>query len=182
MELSRWSFLDFIFILIVLVSTGLALTKGLMREIISLVALLGGLLLAAFFYPSTGDWFAEFTRTRAIADLLGFLFIFVGVLLLGAITAFLVNRFVKMASLQWMDRLLGACFGFVRGWAIASILALALIAFPVREGLVARSYLAPFLLAGARAAVLIVPQSLKDKFEEQYRKVLHSWNQNRSAL
>jgi len=182
MELARWSFLDFIFLLIVLVSTGVALTKGLMREIISLVALLGGLILAVFFYPAAGNWFADFTRTRAIADLLGFLFIFIGILLLGAVAAFLVNRFIKMAALKWVDRLLGACFGFVRGWAIASILALALIAFPVREGLLARSGLAPYLLAGARAAVLVAPQSLKDKFEEQYRKVLDSWNQNRSAL
>lgn len=182
MELARWSFLDFVFVLIVLASTGIALTKGLVREIISLLALLGGLILAAFFYASAGNWFAEFTRTRAIADLLGFLVIFLGVLLLGAISAFLVNRFIKMASLKWVDRLLGACFGFLRGWAIASILALALIAFPVREGLIARSYLAPFLLAGARAAVLIVPQSLKDKFEQQYQKVLHNWNQNGSAL
>jgi len=182
MELGRWSFLDFVFILIVLLSTGLALTKGLVREIISLLALVGGLLMAAFFYPSAGNWFAEFTRTRAIADLLGFSLIFIGVLCIGAIAAFLVNRFVKMAALKWMDRLLGACFGFVRGWAIASIMALALIAFPVREGLIARSYLAPFLLAGARAAVLIAPQSLKDRFEEQYQKVLHSWNEHRSAL
>jgi membrane protein required for colicin V production len=181
MELGRWSFLDGVFILIVLVSTGLALTKGLAREIISLLALVGGFVLAAFYYASVGSWFVDFTRTREVADLLGFLLIFLGILLLGAVTAFLVNRFIKMAALKWIDRLLGACFGFIRGWAICSILALALIAFPIREGVLARSYLAPYLLAGARAAILIVPQGLKDKFEERYQKVLHSWNQNRSA-
>jgi hypothetical protein len=45
----------------------------------------------------------------------------------------------------------------------------------------AKSYLAPYLLTGARAGVLVVPKSLKDKFYEQYRKVIQTWNQNRSA-
>jgi len=41
--------------------------------------------------------------------------------------------------------------------------------------------LAPYLLAGARAAVLLVPQDLKNSFNEQYKKVLESWNQRRGA-
>jgi hypothetical protein len=72
------------------------------------------------------------------------------VIVLGALIAFLVNRFLKMAALQWVDRLLGGIFGLLRGWAIASIIALALIAFPVRQDPMTRSVFAPYLLAGAR--------------------------------
>jgi membrane protein required for colicin V production len=100
----------------------------------------------------------------------------------GAIAAYVANRFVKMASLEWFDRLLGGVFGFLRGWAVTSIIVLALIAFPVRDNLVAQSQLAPYLLAGARAAVLVVPQELKDRFHEEYRKVLETWNRNRSVI
>ena len=182
MHLSQWTFIDFLFIVIILVSTGFALKKGLAREIISLVALLGGFILASFYYGTVARWFADLTRTPAVADLIGFLVIFLATILIGAIAAFLVNRFIKMTSLEWVDRLMGGVFGFLRGWAVASILALALIAFPVRQDTLARSVFAPYLLAGARAAVLLVPQHLKLKFNEEYQKILQTWNQNRSSV
>lgn len=178
--MSQWTYLDYMFALIIVVSTGFALTKGIAREIISLVALIGGLILAAFYYPSVARLFVDYSRSDAVAGLLGFMIIFLGCILAGAIAAFLVNRFVKMTSLQWIDRLLGGLYGFLRGWAVASIIVLALIAFPIRPEAVPKSHLAPYLLAGARAAVLIVPRDLKDKFYEQYQKVLRAWNQNRN--
>ena len=102
----HWTFLDLIFAVIILISTALALTKGLMREIISLVSLLGGFLVAAFYYWKVASFLVSFTKTQDIANLLGFLTIFVGVLLVGALVSFLVNRFLKKTSLEWADRLI----------------------------------------------------------------------------
>jgi membrane protein required for colicin V production len=181
MQLSQWTFLDYVFALIIVISTGFALTKGLAREIISLVALIGGLVLAAIYYPVTAQWFLPFSRNESVADLFGFMIIFLGCIVAGAIAAFLVNKFIKMATLEWLDRLLGGVYGFLRGWAIASIIILALIAFPIRENLLARSRLAPYLLAGARVAAYMVPQDMKNRFNEQYQKVLQLWNQNRTS-
>lgn len=179
--MNQWTVLDFVFVLIILVSTAFALTKGLAREIISLVALVVGFALATFYYRVPAAYFSDLTRTQSIADLIGFMIIFVGTLAVGAITALLANRFVKMASLQWIDRILGGLFGFLRGWAVASILVLAMVAFPLRDNaLLARSYLAPFLLAGARAAVVLVPQQLKDRFQDEYRKVVEKLNHSRT--
>ena len=170
----QWTFLDLIFAVIILISTVLALTKGLMREIISLVSLLGGFLLAAFYYWKVASFLVSFTKTQDIANLLGFLTIFVGILLLGAAASFLVNRFLKKTSLEWADRLLGGVYGLLRGWLIASIIVLALIAFTAGGNALARSILAPYLLTGARVAVVMVPQQLKDRFYEEYRKVMES--------
>lgn len=181
MTLGEWSFLDFLFILIILVSVVFALLKGLAREIISLAALIGGFILAVFFYHIPAGLFREFSKTEAIANLLGFVIIFLGCILIGAVAAFLVNRLIKAASLKWADRLLGGIFGLLRGWAIASILVVALIAFPIRDDFLARSAMAPFLLAGARVAIYCVPQSLKDQFNEQYAKVVQVWNQKWSS-
>lgn len=180
MHFSEWTSLDYIFALIIVVSTVLALTKGLVREIVSLVSLLAGFWLAAFYYPVVSVWFSDLARTQAVADLIGFLLIFLGTLVAGAVVAFLINRFVKMASLQWVDRLLGGLFGFLRGWAVSSILVLALVAFPLKQNqMLSRSYLAPFLLGGARAAVLVVPQELKDRFHQEYKRLLDNLNESR---
>jgi membrane protein required for colicin V production len=179
--MSEWNFLDIVFTGIVIISTVFALLKGLVREIISLVALLGGFILAMLYYQVPAALLADFCRNDSVANLLGFIIIFCSCILIGIIAAFLVNRFIKAASLKWIDRVLGGIFGFLRGWAISSIIVIALIAFPIRERIMDQSILAPFLLAGARAAVLLVPQELKNKFNEQYQRVLHSWNQSRSA-
>jgi membrane protein required for colicin V production len=181
MHLGQWTFLDFVFAGIILISIGFAVLKGLVREITSLLALIGGFILAVFYYHVPARMLADFCKTESIANLLGFSIIFFGCLLIGAVIAFCINRFMKAASLQWIDRLLGGVFGLLRGWAIASILVVALIAFPVHENMMAHSVLAPYLLAGARAAAHLVPRDMKDKFNEQYRKVLQSWNENRSA-
>ncbi len=178
--MSHWVFMDFVFAGIILISVVFALKKGLAREIISLIALIGGFILAVYYYPIVALWFAEYARTDSIANLIGFLTIFLGGLLIGAIAAFLVNRFLKAASLEWVDHLLGALFGLLRGWVVSSIIVLALIAFPVREDIMVRSFFAPYMLAGARTAVFLVPQDLKDKFNEQYLKVLQAWNKSRS--
>jgi membrane protein required for colicin V production len=180
MVFAQWTFLDLFFAAIVIVSTIFAVIKGLAREIISLIALVGGFILAVLFYRIPAAWLAEFSRTDSVACLLGFLIIFIGSILIGIIISLVVNRFVKAASLKWVDRILGGIFGFLRGWAISSILVVALIAFPIREKIMERSLLAPFLLSGARTAVLLVPQELKDKFNKQYKKVLQTWNQTRS--
>lgn len=181
MSLEVFTLLDGVFALIIAVSTGVALTKGLAREVISLVALIAGFVLAAFFYPRLSVWYVDLVRTDAVADLLSFLMIFIGTLAVGAGLAAAVNRFLKAVSLAWFDRLLGGLYGFLRGWAIASIIVLALVAFPVRQEAVSRSLLAPYLLAGARAAVVMVPRELKDRFREEYRKVLDAWNTHRSS-
>lgn len=181
MQLSHWTFLDFLCACILLISIGLAITKGLVREIVSLVALIGGFILAILYYQSLGRTLMEFCKTDSVADFLAFVIIFVGCLLIGAVVSLMINRFMKAASIKWIDRFLGGIFGLLRGWAIASVLVLALIAFPLRDNVISQSVLAPYLLAGARAAVFLVPRDLKDKFYEQYKKVLQSWHQNRGA-
>jgi len=178
--MTHWTFLDFTFAVIVLVSTVFATMKGLAREIVSIVALFGGFLLAAFYYPVPAAWFGTFLRTEALAQLAGFLLIFLGCVLLGALAAFLINKFIKMASLEWADRLLGGVFGFVRGWLMCSVIVIGLVAFPVKEGLLARSILSPYVLAGARAAVLMVPKDLKSKFNEEYQKIIQLLNQKKN--
>jgi membrane protein required for colicin V production len=179
---ASWTWLDYAFVVIIVFSTVFALTKGIARELISLVAIVGGFLFAAYSYHTVARVFVDYTRTETVANLLGFLVIFLSMILVGSIAAYITNRFVKMASLEWFDRLLGGAFGFLRGWAVTSIIVLALIAFPVRDNLVAQSQLAPYLLAGARAAVLVVPQELRERFHEEYRKVLETWNRNRSVI
>ena len=50
MQFGRWTFLDYAFALTILISVIFAMRKGLVRELISLAALVGGFILAAGHY------------------------------------------------------------------------------------------------------------------------------------
>ena len=90
-------------------------------------------LLAAWFYPTAAAIFKDVVLTENLALFCGFSIIFLGTLVAGLLFAWVVSKFVKAAKLQWFDRLLGALFGFVRGWMVGGIVFFALTAFHVQE-------------------------------------------------
>lgn len=122
-------------------------------------------------------FFLRFVRTEDIAAILGFVTIFAGCLVAGAIASFFVHKFVRVAHLQWFDRLLGAAFGLIRGWMIAAVLVLLLTAFPVELASVQKAKLAPHLLVSARILIVVTPQSLKNRFLEGYAEVEKLWRE-----
>jgi membrane protein required for colicin V production len=169
--------LDWIFVVILITSIISSILKGFAREAISLASIVVGLLLASWFYPWAGAFYAAFVKTNDIAWLLGFMTIFLGCVIAGAVIGWLVNRLIKITSLQWFDRLLGAAFGLIRGWLVGAVLFLMLTAFPVKLVSIEKAQFAPYLLAGARVLAIFTPKELKAKFLEGYRKVESLWIQ-----
>ena len=165
------NFLDWVILAIVLVSLLGSFLKGFAREAISLGSVVVGIVLASQFYSKTAGIFLPVAGSQDLAALLGFVTIFAGCLVAGALVSSLARKFMGLAQLRWFDRLLGAAFGLIRGWMIAAVLVLALTAFPVKLASIGEARLAPFLLVSARALVQVTPQSLKDRFMEGYGEV-----------
>jgi len=171
----EFTFLDWIVLLILAASIVSSFLKGFARETISLASVIVGLFLACWFFPLFGHFFGTFVKTPDIASLLGFASIFFGCILVGVVLSLLFNKLIQAAHLRWVDRLLGAAFGLIRGWLIGAVLFLMLTAFPVQLESVQKARLSPYLLAGARAVALVTPSSLRAKFLEGYRKVEKYW-------
>lgn len=169
--------LDWVILAVVLISVSGSLLKGFARESISLASVVVGIVSASWLYSMTTDFFLPFAGSQDLAAILGFVTIFCGCLIAGALVSFFVHRFVRLAHLQWFDRLLGAAFGLIRGWLIAAVLVLLLTAFPVKSASVQEARLAPFLLVSARVLILVTPQSLKDRFMEGYGEVERLWRE-----
>ena len=96
--------------------------KGFVREVFGLIALAIGVLLASWFHPWAARLFKDVVRTENLALFLGFSVIFVVTLVAGVVIIWLITKFMKFAKLQWADRVLGAAFGFIRGWVIGAVL------------------------------------------------------------
>ena len=79
--------------------------------------------------------------------------VFCGVLLLGALLGRVLGRFLKVTGLSFVDRLLGAGFGVVRGLLISIAIVLALLAFTPGKSppnAVVHSRVAPYVIDAAR--------------------------------
>ena len=173
----RFSILDFLILAILVYSIVRSTMRGFVREIYIVFAVLVGSILAAWFYRPVGNLFKDVVRTENVALFLGFSLIFLGTCIAGAVITWLITRFMKLAKLEWADRLLGAAFGFIRGWMIGAVVLLALTAFEVQTERVRNSQLAPYFLPGSRAIAVITPYELKAKFLVGYRALERSWQE-----
>ena len=166
-----WNWLDWTLVGVVLLSAFTAFLKGFIRELISLAALVAGLVVAAVGYQRASAWFEDLTRSHQIAEGVAFLVLLLGVLLAGGLVSALAGRLIKTAGLQRIDRLLGACFGLIRGLALDSILLLALVAFGMKTGAVRQSVLARSLTGWAETLAEAMPDPLRTEFRAGLQKL-----------
>jgi len=173
--MGHFSILEVVILIIMAWCIGRSAMSGFTREVIGLGTIVVALLLAAWFHHRAAPLFKDVVRTENLALFFAFSVIFLGTLIAGALIIWLVGRFMKFAKLQWFDRLLGAGFGFIRGWLIASVLLLGLTAFEVQTESVRNSGLAPYFLRGSRVIAVAAPFDLKARFLVGYRAVEKWW-------
>ncbi|HEX5432973.1 MAG TPA: CvpA family protein, partial [Candidatus Angelobacter sp.] len=121
--------LDWLILVIMVLSVLLAAAQGFFFEVISLAGAIVGYLLAAWGYGRIAPWFLQYVKQQAFADLAAFLTIFIAVVLLAGAIARITRWAVREAGLRWVDRLLGAAFGLARGIVVVTAGILALTAF-----------------------------------------------------
>ncbi len=171
------SILDWVLIAILAYSIISSWFRGFVREILGVVTVLAAGLLAAWFYRQFATMFKDVVRTENFALFLGFSVIFLATLVAGFVIIWLVTKFVKFAKLQWADRMLGAAFGFIRGWVIGAVVLLALTAFDVQTERIKNSELVPYFLPGSRVIAVMTPYEMKAKFLVGYRTLERWWGQ-----
>jgi len=175
------NWLDIVLLILIAGSVILSFRKGFSRELIELISVVAALFCGLWFYGSAGAFLIPYVSSKEIAHFCGFILVFVGVLILGAIIGHLFGRLVKAAGLSFFDRLLGAGFGAVRGLLLAVALIVAIVAFvpgsadqPPRA--VVGSRFAPYVIDTAHVFATMAPRELKDGFHKHYGQVKSIWD------
>ncbi len=177
------NWLDLLLGAVLLWSVASSFSKGFVREAIGLAASIAGLLTGAWFYRMAGAPLEPYLGSEPLANLCGFLLIFVGVLLVGRLVSLVVGMLVKAVGLSFLNRLAGAAFGAARGIVVCVALITAIIAFSpgsdVRDGpqVVASSRIAPYMVDAAHALTLAAPRELRDQFAQGYEQVKRLWEE-----
>jgi len=153
------------------------LREGFTRQILGMVATIVGLLLASWFYGAAGSFLLPYVSARAVANIMGFFLVFVGIQLVAALITWVLKRFYKVAGLSWVDRLTGAVFGLVKATLVGIVIVMILLAFPLKPvpASVAHSALAPYLIEASHVLVHLCPGELKDGFIGSYDRVKKLW-------
>lgn len=100
---------------ILLVSTLFSLTKGFVKELISLIGWASAAILALAFGAPLTEVINQYVPNETLAMVLAMAAIFFGVLILTSIIAMIVGKMMLVSGLTPLDRVLGMVFGFVRG-------------------------------------------------------------------
>jgi uncharacterized membrane protein required for colicin V production len=132
-----------------------------------------GVVIAARSYELAGSFLRALSvvESNAAANACGFLLIVAFALALGFVAGQLLKGGLRRARLEWMDRALGALFGFARGMAVCCVIYLALTAFPVRLETVAEARTAPALAEGAKLISWLTSPDVRARFEVEYRRL-----------
>lgn len=167
------NWLDFVLAAIMAVTAIVGIFKGFVKQVIGLVAVVAGLVLASFYYERAAGLFETFVKNELLSDFFGFLFIFVLVLIAGAILGHLITKAMK-GPLALANRLFGAIFGFLKAVLICGIVVFALVSFEIAKPALETSILAPACLGVTRAVVNMIPQDLRAKFNSSYKEIRDS--------
>jgi len=155
-------------------STIQAFFRGLLREIFSIIGLAAGILLAAWNYPFLASLLARFITNPAIANVVAFLLIAAGVMVVAAIGGRMVHTAAHAIGLGFFNRLGGAAFGLARGWLACVAVLMAVTAFLPPTDWVKNSRLAPYFLAGAHAVSFVVPHDLEQLILDGAAQLKHN--------
>lgn len=173
------NWLDVLLLLILVVSVMSSFRKGLVREVLHLAAVVLGILLGAWFYGTVAEYLKPHVSSERVANFSGFLIIFCGVLLLGAIVSGIVGKFVRVTGLSFFDHLLGAGFGALRGVLVAVALLMGVMAFS-KDGKppqsVEESRLAPYISQASNVFADMAPHQLKEGFRKTYAQAEETWS------
>lgn len=174
------NWIDLLLGLVVLFSIVSGLGAGFARVGIGFAAAVLGILFGFWFYGIAAEHVLDYVSSRAIANLIGFFFIFFAILIVGAIVGRVLGKFFKWAGLSWFDRLLGGGFGLLRGIVIAVALVTVLLAFapspPPRS--VVESKTLPYVVDASNLLAALTPHEIREAFQDARDNVKKYWSEH----
>lgn len=154
---------DIVLLAILGISALIGIWRGFVSEVMSLLVWVAAFWLAFAFGPDVADMFQPHVDAPTARWFLGYATVFVLALVVGGLLNWLLGKLVKGTGLSGTDRLLGLCFGLLRGAAVACVLVLVAGFTPLpQEPVWQQSQLLPGFSRGAEWMRDWLPEALAE--------------------
>jgi membrane protein required for colicin V production len=124
------NWLDIVVIVMLIAVTLAAYSAGLIREMITLVAVVVGIAVAGALYDDLAKDVIVFEGNQSAAEATSFLMLFGAVYLLGQIGAYVLKAGASLVMLGPLNHMGGAVFGLVKGILLVQVLLITFAAYP----------------------------------------------------
>jgi membrane protein required for colicin V production len=169
---------DILIIIVIIVTLIRGVFRGLVKELASIIGVLGGFYAAYSYYPYLSRPLGRWISQAGWANIVGFIFLFTIVYLIISILGVVIKYLLSIAFLGWVDRLCGLFFGALKGILICAVLLVALIAFlPTRSNIVRNSMLSPYIKRIAQPMARVVAEEMRQRYTKNAQEVEKSWRQ-----
>jgi membrane protein required for colicin V production len=161
------NWLDAIILIALIGFTVAAFRAGLIREVVTLVAVVVGVLIAGHYYDDLADDVLLFIKNDKAAKVTAFLSLFGSVALMGQLAALLMKQAVSILLLGWLDHLAGAAFGLLKGLVLVELFLMFFATFPYLglDDAIDGSGIAPLFLDNGPALLKLLPGEFNQAVE-----------------
>ena len=155
---------DWVILAVIVLAVVQAASEGFFHELFGIAGLVFGYMLAAWQYDAVAERLEPYVNSERVAEIAGFLIVFLGVVLLGGIAGRVARWAVREAGLSFFDRALGSLLGLLKGCLAVAVVLMGMAAFTPTSQWLQGSQLAPYFLVVGRAAVWVAPSELRARF------------------
>ena len=165
------NFVDIVVLAVIALSTLLALGRGFVKEVLSILGWIGAAIVtfAIFFYvPQVRDFARAQITEPVIADIVTAVVLFtVSLFALGMVNHYVSSR-VRGSALGPLDKSLGLVFGLVRGIVLVALAHMAMTDWFLpnkaeRPDVINQARTEPYVEMAANYIKALIPQDLKDR-------------------
>ena len=161
------NWLDIVVIVVIAAITLAAFNAGLIREVVTLIAVVVGIVVAGALYSKLAKDVLVFIGDEDAAEAISYLMLFGAVYLFGQIGAYVLKTGAALLMLGPLDHLGGAIFGFVKGVIVVQVLLVIFAAYPSLEldSAVANSEVARRIVDDYGIVRHVVPSNIRDRYD-----------------
>ncbi len=150
------NWLDIVILVVVAIVTFIGAKAGIIRSVLSLVGLIGGVILAGRYYALLAERLT-FIQQENIAQVVAFAIILIGIMLIATLLGMLLTQLISAVRLGWVNHLGGAIFGLALGAMLCAVLLTLWGNFWGENEIIRQSILASILLDRFPAVLALLP-------------------------